>query len=63
MSDAELIKQLGEVLAAAQAHLDYCGYGDRWERGGAMQEKLPEKIQDALLSFDKWKEINAIPTH
>ncbi len=39
---------LREALLAAQAHLDYCGYGDKWERECAEYSKLPEKIQLAL---------------
>jgi hypothetical protein len=37
---------LVEALEAAESHLDYCGYGDEWERECA--EGLPEKIASAL---------------
>ncbi len=36
------------ALAEASSHLDYCGYGDRWERECANHAKLPEKIEAAL---------------
>ena len=41
-------KVLREALEAAEQHLDYCGYGDQWERICARLEKLPEKIRAAL---------------
>lgn len=28
----DLIALLGKTLVAASEHLDYCGYGDSWER-------------------------------
>lgn len=36
------------ALEAAHAHLEYCGYGDSWERECAVEEKLDQKITDAL---------------
>lgn len=48
MTSKEKIALLREALQAAQAHLDYCGYGDKWERECAAEEKLEEKINDAL---------------
>lgn len=49
MADTDkLIKQLYDALEAAEAQLDYCGYGDSWEREGAMASKLPEQIETAL---------------
>lgn len=44
----KLAKQLAEALKAAGDHLEYCGYGDSWERECADAEGLPEKIQEAL---------------
>lgn len=46
MTETERI--LYEALAAAKAHLDYCGYGDSWEAECAREEKLEEQIQAAL---------------
>lgn len=48
MSDAEKIKLLREALQEASDHLDYCGYGDSYEREGARGSKLPETIAKAL---------------
>jgi hypothetical protein len=48
MTDAEKIKLLTEALEAAYQHLEYCGYGDSWERECATAAKLPEQIEDAL---------------
>jgi hypothetical protein len=37
-----------EALIAAQRHLEYCGYGDDYERECARDEKLPQKIDAAI---------------
>lgn len=50
-ANARLIKAAPNLLAAleaAQSHLEFCGWGDRWERECAREEKLPELIQAAL---------------
>ena len=39
---------LVEALEAAEGHLEYCGYGDRWESSCAHNAGLPEKIKQAL---------------
>ena len=48
MTDAEKIALLRGALEAAQEHLEYCDYGDRWERECADEQGLPEQIADAL---------------
>jgi hypothetical protein len=40
--------ELLEALKSAVEHLEYCGYGDSWERGCANHDKLPEKLQFAI---------------
>lgn len=49
--------ELLEALTAAWKHLEYCGYGDKWERECALTEGLPEKVESALRKanpdFDK----------
>jgi len=40
--------ELLEMLMAAQAHLEYCGWGDAFERQCARDEGLPEKITAAI---------------
>ncbi len=37
-----------EALKAASDHLDYCGYGDSWERECAVASGLEKQIEDAL---------------
>jgi hypothetical protein len=43
-----VIAALVEALQDAEGHLEYCGYGDRYERECAEESKLPEKIAAAL---------------
>lgn len=50
--DNALVKQLYEALQAASEHLDYCGYGDSWERECARESKLEEKIAAALKAAE-----------
>ena len=53
----KVFKLLHEALTAASDHLDYCGYGDEWERECAEGDKLPTKIETALaLSSELTKE-------
>jgi len=40
--------RLREALKAASEHLDFCGYGDRYERECAISQKLDERISEAL---------------
>jgi hypothetical protein len=42
------VAQLREVLQAASDHLDYCGYGDAWERecAGDLEERISEALKD-----------------
>lgn len=43
-------KALREALLSAQAHLEYTGYGDKWERECALtgDDRLDKKIEAAL---------------
>lgn len=52
-NQSSIIAALYEALKAAEEHLEYCNYGDRWEREGAIASKLPEKIEAALALVDK----------
>lgn len=49
---SKLEKELYEALQAAQCHLEYCGYGDSWERECASEQKLEQKIQNALRAYE-----------
>ena len=37
-----------EALKAASEHLDYCGYGDSWERECAVEAGLEKQIAAAI---------------
>ena len=52
----DLEKTLLEALREAQGHLEYCGYGDKWERECAKEAKLEQKIQAAIDAADKQEE-------
>lgn len=48
MSLTPLETKLLAALEAAGEHLDYCGYGDAWERECAEAAKLREQIEEAI---------------
>jgi len=49
---AERMQEMRELLQEAYDHLEYCGYGDSWERECAMEAKLPKRLA-ALLERDR----------
>lgn len=53
MTDRELAQMLYLALKEATEHLEYCGYGDSWERQCAYSEKLPEKLEAAIEAAEK----------
>ena len=48
MTDKEKIVALKTALREAHDHLEYCGYGDSWERECAQASNLDETITRAL---------------
>ena len=46
-------KELYEMLLEAQQHLEFCGYGDTYERECARDDKLPERISKALQEAEE----------
>lgn len=52
---AEHVKTLRSAPEAAKKHLEYCGYGDSWERECAQEAKLEDKIEEALTATDLTK--------
>lgn len=48
-----LASTLADALRDAEQHLSFCGYGDRYERECAYEQKLPEKIEAAIAAADK----------
>lgn len=51
----EKLQAIAEALKDASEHLDYCGYGDNWERECAEAQKLPEKVEKALKYAEELK--------
>jgi hypothetical protein len=49
----EILKTVTKALQEASNHLDYCGYGDNWERECAREDKLEEHITTALEQAHK----------
>lgn len=54
MKLTKLEEQLLDALEAAKSHLEYCGYGDAWERECAGNE-LPNKIEAAIEAANLYK--------
>lgn len=50
----KLIEQLIATLKDAERHLDYCGYGDSWERSCARESGLAQKIRKTLDDADAY---------
>lgn len=48
----DLEKLLLEALKEARDHLEYCGYGDKWERECAQEAKLSQKIDAAVVAAE-----------
>lgn len=46
----DLEKILLEALIKAKEHLEYCGYGDKWERECAEAANLPVVIDIAIAT-------------
>lgn len=44
----KIITTLYDALSEAKAHLDYCGYGDSWERECARTQNIEGHINEAL---------------
>ena len=42
-----------ELLTEAEQHLEYCGYGDNWERECADASKLPERLSTVIAKYSK----------
>ena len=38
-------KRLAELFQEALAHLEFCGYGDSYERECAREDKLPQRLE------------------
>lgn len=49
----EVLQQTLDALIAARDHLDYCGYGDSWERECARTQGLEEKLETAIAAAEE----------
>lgn len=57
-NEKEMISVLGEALEVASSHLDFCGYGDSYERSIATESGVIRQVEDAKTSYKIWKEKN-----
>ena len=48
VAQSKIERTLLRALKKAFDHLEYCGYGDKWERECAMEEELPKLIEKAI---------------
>ncbi len=48
----EEIKELLDLLKEAKNHLEYCNYGDKWERECAFESGLAKRL---ILVIDKYE--------
>lgn len=51
-------KKLVIAFQEAVAHLEYCGYGDAWERECANVDKLPQKFERMVKRTNQILELN-----
>lgn len=52
----KLEKELLDMLIEAQSHLEYCNYGDKWEKECAVEAKLPERLQAVITAAEEQAE-------
>ena len=46
-------KELYDALVLAYNHLEWCGYGDKYERECARDERLSQTLATAILNAEK----------
>ena len=51
-------KKLAILFQEAVAHLEYCGYGDSYERDCAKEDKLPERLEKMNVRIDQILKLN-----
>jgi len=49
MGDEE--QTLLQLLQDLEDHMQYIGWGDSWGRSCAFEQKLPERLSDAIQKF------------
>ena len=54
----EEYKKLALLFQEAVIHLDWCGYGDSYERKCARDDKLPQRLDKMLARVDEILELN-----
>lgn len=53
MTQEQIKEKLLVALKAAKEHLDFCGYGDSYERECARAAKLEEQITEAIAAAEE----------
>jgi len=51
-------KQLAILFQEAVAHLEYCGYGDSYERDCAKEDRLPQRLEKMNERIDQILKLN-----
>ena len=58
--NAEKLAELVALFREAVNHLEFCGYGDSYERECARDENLPQRLQSMISELNE-QEANANP--
>lgn len=56
VEERQVFDQVVNALYSAEGHLNYCGYGDSWERECAEDSGLAKEISEALEAALKMSE-------
>jgi hypothetical protein len=51
--DEKVFKELVELFAEMADHLDFCGYGDQYERECARNDKLPQRVDNMRMRLEE----------
>ncbi len=56
MKNINVLKKIVETLSDAEHHLDYCGYGDSWERecAGNLSSEIAESLEAGVQLIKKY---------
>ena len=51
--DEKVFKELVKLFAEMADHLDFCGYGDQYERECARDDKLPQRVEGMRKNLEE----------